>query len=309
MRFNRLDLNLLVALDALLEEKKITRAATRLNVSQSAISGMLARLRVYFDDQLLVQVGRSMQLTPLGSALADPVRQLLLQVESTIALRHEFVPETVDRHFRIAASDYTASIMVAPLIRRLRQLAPGITIELVALHEHPADIIRSGSADLLLIPRELASDEQPYESLPADSYTCLAWNQNSIVGKALDMATFLACGHVTTSFGVARQPSMDERFFRQHGIERKLRVIAHDFNSVPQIVAGTDLLATMPTRLATLAAERYPIRLFAPPMKLPPLQHCMQWHRHHTDEPCHRWIRKVMLDVAGAKTLTPAPAI
>lgn len=298
MRFKRLDLNLLVALDALLDEKKTTRAALRVSVSQSAMSGMLARLRDYFEDELLVQVGRGMQLTPLGQELQEPVRELLLQIESTIALRHEFVPADAQRHVRIAASDYATTLLVMPLIRRLRRLAPGITIELVTLSVLPLDAIKGGQADLLVIPEELASEEQPYAPLVSDSYSCVAWNGNTAIGDTLDLASFLACAHVTPLFGPFRHLSLDERFFRQHGIERRLQVTTSDFESMAQAVVETDLLATMPTRLARIAAERYPVRLLAPPMAIPPMRYCKQWHRHHTGDPCHRWLRAQLAQVA-----------
>lgn len=300
MRFKRLDLNLLVALDALLEEQKTTRAAQRLNVSQSAMSGMLARLRVYFEDELLVQVGRSMQRTPLGDELAEPVRDLLMQISTTIELRHEFDPATVQRHVRIAASDYQASVLVVPLIRRLRKLAPGITIELTRLAETASEMLMSGRAHIVIMPEQLIDEQLPCERLPADEFRCIAWNGHPLLGDTLDMDTFLACGHVTPVFGPARHPSLDGLFFRQHQIERKVQVITHDFESMAQIVVETDLLAIMPARLATLCAERYPIRIMAPPIALPPLQSCMQWHRSHANDPCHRWLRRQLADVAAA---------
>lgn len=299
MRFRRLDLNLLVALDALLEEQKTTRAAIRLNVSQSAMSGMLARLRLYFEDELLVQVGRNMQRTPLGNELAEPVRELLMQISNTIELRHEFDPATVQRHIRIAASDYQASVLVVPAIRRLRTLAPGITIELMRLMETASEALMSGRADLVIMPEQLIDDGLPHERLPKDEYCCIAWNEHPGLGETLDLETFLAQGHVTPLFGPTRHFSLDELFFRHHQIERKLQVTTHDFESMAQIVVGTDLLATMPVRLATICAGRYPIRVMAPPVPMPPLQSCMQWHRSHANDPCHRWLRRLLAEVAA----------
>jgi LysR family nod box-dependent transcriptional activator len=303
MRLNRLDLNLLVALNVLLDEQKITGAAVRLNVSQSTMSGMLGRLRIYFEDELLVQVGRVMQLTPLGRELAAPVRELLLQIESTIALRHEFVPETEQRHIRIIASDYMATALIIPLMRELRRVAPRITIELMAFSETPAEVITSGLADLLIVPEELVSADHPYERLPPDDYSCVAWNGNNAISDSLDIDTFLQCSHVIPLFGPARQFSLDERFYRQHGIERKVMMYTHDFESMAQIVVGTDLLATMPTQLAKICMGRYPIRLLQPPLALPRLQGCIQWHRHHTNDPCHRWLRSLLLDLANALSI------
>lgn len=298
MRYKRLDLNLLVALDALLDERNTTKAAHRLSVSQSAMSGMLSRLRDYFEDELMVQVGRAMLRTPLGDELAGPVRELLMQVDSTIALRHDFVPQEAQRHFRIAASDYAVSVLLAPLIRQLQRLAPRITIELMPLLARSNEIIKSGQTDLLVIPEELAGEEHPLERLVSDSYQCLVWNGNEVVGAALDMASFLACGHVTPLFGPFRQSSLDERFFRQHGIERRFQVMTPDFESMAQTIVGTDLVATMPSRLARICTGRYPIRLLEPPMAVPAIRYSMQWHRHHTADPCHRWLRAQLAELA-----------
>jgi LysR family nod box-dependent transcriptional activator len=298
MRYKQLDLNLLVALDALLAERNITKAAHRLTVSQSAMSGMLSRLRDYFENELLVQVGRSMQRTPLGDELAGPVRDLLMQIDSTIALRHDFVPQEAQRHIRIAASDYGVSVLLAPLIRRLQRLAPRITVELMPLLALSDDIIRSGQADLLAIPEEFAGEEHPCERLVSDNYHCMVWIGNEAIGAVLDMASFLACGHVTPLFGPFRYPSLDERFFREHGIERRLQVMTPDFQSMAQVILETDLVATLPSRLAKVCAERYAVRLLDPPIALPPMRYCMQWHRHHTTDPGHRWVRAQLAAVA-----------
>jgi len=119
MRFNGLDLNLLVVLDALLDEKKIIGAARRLSTSQSAVSGMQAKLRVHFGDQLLVPTGRTMTVTPLGQDLQEPVRALLLRIQATVAHRPTLDIATEKRTFRITVSDYAVQLILAPLMHRL----------------------------------------------------------------------------------------------------------------------------------------------------------------------------------------------
>jgi DNA-binding transcriptional LysR family regulator len=174
MRLNRLDLNLLVALDALLDEKKTTAAAQRLSVSQSAISGMLARLRLYFEDDLLVQVGRQMELTPLGRDLADPVRQLILQIQATVAIRPTLSIATERRHFRITVSDYAVPILIAPLVRRLREQAPFITLELRPQIEATGQGLRRGETELTIVPDDYLDPAHPHVLLFED--TSAAWS-------------------------------------------------------------------------------------------------------------------------------------
>jgi DNA-binding transcriptional LysR family regulator len=298
MRFNRLDLNLLVALDALLDEKKTTRAADRLNVSQSAISGMLARLREYFEDELLVPVGRHMELTPLGRDLANPVRELLLQIQATVAIRPGFLPGTESRHFRITASDYVISVLMARFVGRLHELAPNITVELLPQSEDASEKLRRGETDLLIIPENFIADDHPHELLFEDGFTCVIWDGNISVPEPLDMETFRRIGHVAPMLGRPRAPTLEERFLQGQGINRRICVTTPDFSSMAQIVVGTQLMATMHTRLAKASQQRLPLKLLAPPLAMPTVRECLQWHRYQGDDPCHKWIRDLLLSLA-----------
>ena len=299
MRFNRLDLNLLVALDALLDEKKTTAAAQRLSVSQSAISGMLARLRIYFEDDLLVQVGRRMELTPLGRDLADPVRQLILQIQATVAIRPALSIATERRHFRITVSDYSVPILIAPLVRRLQALAPQITVELRPQINNTGQDLRRGETDLLIMPDEYIDPEHPHAILFEDTFSCVVWDGNTQVGETLDQDTFLRCGHVAPRLGRPGMPTLAERYLEDSNIARRIAVTTHDFTSLAPIVVGTDLIATMQTRLAYVSAARLPLRVLAPPVAVPPVRVCMQWHHYQTTDPAHRWLREQLLDVAA----------
>ena len=298
MRFNRLDLNLLVALDALLDEKKTTAAAARLSVSQSAISGMLARLRLYFDDDLLVQVGRQMELTPLGRDLADPVRQLLLQIQATISIRPTLSIATERRHFRITVSDYAVPILIAPLVRRLQELAPFISIELRPQIENTGQNLRRGETELSIVPDHYLDATHPHALLFEDSYSCVVWDQNTEVGATLDLATFSRCGHVVPRLGRPGEPTVAERYFDENKVQRSIAVITHDFTSLAALVVGTNLIATMQTRLARDSQARLPLRLLAPPVAVPPLRLCMQWHDYQTTDPAHAWLREQVLAAA-----------
>ena len=299
MRFNRLDLNLLVALDALLAEKKTTAAAQRLSVSQSAVSGMLARLRVYFEDELLVQVGRQMELTPLGRDLAEPVRKLLLQVQATISIRPTFSFATERRHFRITVSDYTVPVLMAPLIRRLQQIAPLITLELLPQIEHVGQSLMRGETDFLIVPDEYIDPAFPHAVLFEDSFSCVVWDGNEEVGETLDRDTFMRCGHVASRLGRPSAPTMVERHFESSNIVRHIAVTTHDFAGMAPIVLGTNLIATMQTRLARECAARLPLRVLALPVALPVLRLHMQWHDYQTSDPAHRWLREQIGAVAA----------
>ena len=130
MRYHRLDLNLLFALKALLTEKNVTRAGETVHVTQSAMSGILARLRNYFDDPLIVQVGRRMELTPLAESLVEPVSDVLMRIDATIATRPQFKPGASQRHFSMIASDYVTRVLLLDVLRAVHFDAPGVSVDL-----------------------------------------------------------------------------------------------------------------------------------------------------------------------------------
>lgn len=299
MRFNRLDLNLLVALDALLDEKKTTAAAQRIHVSQSAIAGMLARLRLYFEDDLLVQVGRQMELTPLGRDLADPVRQLLLQIQATVSIRPTLAIATERRHFRITVSDYAIPILMAPLIRRLQELAPFITIELCPQIETTGQNLRRGETELSIVPDDYLDAGHPHALLFEETYSCVVWDGNTEVGDVLDLATFSRCGHVAPHLGRPGAPTVAERYLAASKVARRIAVTTYDFTALAPLVVGTNLIATMQTRLARDSEKRLALRVLAPPLAMPSLKMCMQWHDYQTADPAHRWLREQLMAVAA----------
>ena len=153
MRFNKLDLNLLVALDALLAERNISRAGERLHLSQPAMSNALARLRSFFGDELLAAQGRQMVLTPRALGLIEPVRDVLMRIDSTITTPPLFDPAQSTRTFVLLLSDFTTAVFIPPLLEALYQQARGIRLELRTLNDKPAEQLEQGDADLQSFPR------------------------------------------------------------------------------------------------------------------------------------------------------------
>jgi DNA-binding transcriptional LysR family regulator len=154
MRFNKLDLNLLVVLNALLTERSISRAAEKVHLSQPATSNALARLRDYFGDELLVSAGRQLILTPRAEALIEPVREVLMRIDSTIAAQPQFDPATETRHFTLLASDFTMTVLIPQLLASLYRDAPGIRIHIRAMTENREEVLEQGKADFLICPSQ-----------------------------------------------------------------------------------------------------------------------------------------------------------
>ncbi|MCU1719960.1 MULTISPECIES: LysR family transcriptional regulator [unclassified Pseudomonas] len=307
MRFKHLDLNLLVALDVLLEEQNITRAAERLHMTQSATSGVLGRLRTYFEDDLLVQVGRKMMLTPLARDLEIPVREVLLKIQTSITAKPVHDIAESKRHFRIMASDYLISVLFAEVIREINQQAPMVTFELISPGETAREMLMRGEVDLMIAPEHYIVKEHPSQLLFEEQHVCVICQDNQAVGDRLTLEQYLELGHVSVVFGRSRTPGIEEWFMTEYGCKRRIEVITHDFNTLPQLVIGTQRVATVHSRLARLYARNLPLRIVPPPVNLPAMQEYMSWHRSLDRDPVLAWLREKLLEMASRPT-TPLAA-
>lgn len=294
MRFNKLDLNLLVALDALLGEGSISRAAERLHMSQSAMSNALARLRDYFDDELLVQVGRRMELTPRAEVLRDPVRDVLLRVDSSIAARPEFVPARSDREFRIFVSDFTLAVLMPHVLARAAAEAPGVRFLLLPQVEYPGRALERGEVDLMVLPGMYCVEAHPSEGLFDEGFSCLVWKGSRLAHGALTLERYLAAGHVVMQPANVSQPSFEEWLAQRHGISRRTEVRSYSFAATAALVVGTERIATVHSRLARQAALALPVVLHPPPFEMAPMTQTLQWHRYRSNDPGIRWMRELM---------------
>jgi LysR family nod box-dependent transcriptional activator len=300
MHFRQLDLNLLVALHALLDEKNITQAGKRLHLTQSAMSGALARLRQYFGDDLLVQVGRKMVPTPLGESLIEPVREILIQVKTTIETRPGFDPQTSTRRFSLMMSDFCATVLMLDAMQRAEKLAEGVTFEILPNNvEDPPGFLDRADIDVLLMPENLLSSDHPQEVLFEDHFVCIAWSGNDAVGDTLTLDQYLDLGHVTCEFNRGRTPMVDEWYLRHHGHSRRIEVTATSFNAVPLNVVNTRRIATVHRRLAEYYARILPIRLIPAPVEIPCIVESLQWHRMFESDPGITWLRQLLKDSAA----------
>ncbi len=295
MDLHLFDLNLLVALDALLTERNVTRAGNRLNLSQSAMSGALARLRHYFHDELLVPVGRQMALTPVAQELVEPVRDILLRIRGTLGSKPQFEPLTATRHISLAVSDYVAEILMADVLRRARREAPHMTFELRAVGRRATEDLESGELDFLISPEGYVSASHPTYVLFEDTYTCVAWAGNDAIGRSLTLEEYLDLGHVVVSVAGAEQPgNYDEQFLRRASFKRRVEILVPTFSLAPQLVVGTGRVTTITTRLAVKCAESLPLKLLPMPIAMPPMVEMLQWHKVNDYDPASQWFRQLL---------------
>ena len=306
MDLHLFDLNLLVALDALLTERNVTRAGNRLNLSQSAMSGALARLRHYFHDDLLVPIGRQMVLTPVAEGLVEPVRDILLQIRGTLGSKPRFDPSSATRHLSLAVSDYVTEILMADVLRTARCEAPHITFELRPVGRRAGEDLESGELDFLIAPEGYVLSTQPTEVLFEDTFTCVVWAGNKTVGKTITLEQYLELGHVAVNVAANEPPSnYDEQFLRRSNFKRRVEVSVPTFSLAPQLVVGTDRVTTITTRLAAECAEILPLRLLPMPVAMPPMVEMLQWHKVHEYDPAHHWFRGLLRTVVHQLPSTP----
>ena len=300
MRYQRIDLNLLVALDILLAERNVTRAAERMHITQSAMSGVLARLREHFGDPLLVPLGRSMKLTPRAEALVEPVRDIVLRVDTTLGTQPEFDPSSAQRHFVIIASDYVSRIMLADVIRRVSSLAPGLSFDIRPTSEVMQSELEQGRADFVITPAHLVALDHPQEVLFDDTYKVLACLQHHELQGGITLEQYQALGHVVYQNERGANPWFEQWYANQHGRTRRIEVITHSFTLIPRFIVGTRRITTIQTRLANQFAQSLAVQLMEPPMETPRLTEVLQWHRLRDQDPAVQWVREQIVNAARA---------
>jgi len=299
MRLGHFDMNLFVVLDALLDLKSVTKASERLCIGASATSSALGRLREHFKDDLLVQIGRRMELTPLADALREPVRDILLRSQSTLTSKDVFDPATAQRRFVFNASDYSATVFLAPLLHHLSRVAPGLSLDIVELGNNNLAKLERGEVDIALYPERNASPDYPAEILFEEDYVCVVWEGSRYAGPSMAFADYVAGKHISVRMGEQRVPSFEEWFLSAHGIKREVVAISSTFNAQPLMIQGTDYIATMHKRLAQIYARLLPLRLLTPDFKTPGLRLVMQWNHYNSRDAGHRWLREQL------KTIRP----
>ncbi len=294
-----LDLNLLVTLDALLEEQNVTRAAGRLGLSQPAVSSALRRLRRHFDDELLARDGNRYQLTPLAEQLREPAAAALAGVQRVFGASPSFDPATATREFTVIVSDYAATVIGDHLATVAARRAPGVRLRLKAQShfdvDHAPESLRS--VDGMVLPHGFLSDV-PAVDLYSDDWVLVVSRDNDDVGDAVSLEElarlpWVMTHHEPTAFTpAARQLTMI-------GVEPDVQVVVESFLPVPFLVAGTPRVALLQRQLATRLADAAGVRLLACPWDVVPLVEAFWWHPSHRPDPAHAWLRETLLEAGS----------
>lgn len=300
MRFNGLDLNLLLALHVLLEERNVTRAARRLNISQPAMSAALARLRDYFQDDLLTMQGRLMVPTVQAERLAAPVRKVLADLDALLTTNARFDPAITQRSFRVVASDYITAAVVAPLAARLAAIAPKVRFEMMLPCEEAAQLVMEGQADLTITPEEFVDPDHPAELLCEERQVVIGWRENPVFAGELDADAFRRLGHVAVYVGTNQVPSYADRMLERMAVERRVEVACGCFTLVPWLLTGTMRLAVMHERLARRMVESFPLAVAPLPFEFPVMREMIQYHRTRAADEGLAWLRTQLKQQAAS---------
>ena len=300
MNLAAIDLNLLVAFEALMAERGVTRAGQRVGLGQPAMSAALSRLRLIFKDELLVRVpGAPMRPTTKAIALHQPVSEILAQVRQVFDAQAGFDPGLARAVFRIATSDHPGTLVLPRFLQMLAQEAPGIDIRLHALDKRDAfDLVDRGEIDLLIgsfrnIPKRIRQ-----QRLYTDGYVCIARRGNTHLCErgTMGLEAYTAAPHVLVTLAADDRGVVDEALGKL-GLRRRVAVTVSDFHLVPRIVERTDMIGHLPRRIADELVRNFALVVLPPPIQLPAWNVDLFWGGVSDSEPGAAWIRSRLFEI------------
>ncbi|WP_232631560.1 LysR family transcriptional regulator [Methylobacterium sp. Leaf118] len=305
----RLDLNLLVALDALLAERSVTRAAARIGISQSAMSHALGRLRTTFADELLTRGPDGMRPTPRALALVEPMQAALSQIQRITAPPEAFDPATADITFTLGIPDSTEVLLMPTLIAHLQARAPGVKLLLHTVDRHRIlDDLDSGRVDVGMGVFEQGQTHHKRRILNKESYLCL-FNADLVgLTPPISLDEYLRFPHLLTSLVESAHGVVDDALARI-GRKRVIALTSPRFTVMPFVVRQAPVIATMHSRLARFFADSMGLTVSPAPVDLPDVAISMIWHASNDDVPSQRWLRETIVMLRRAEQRPPAGAV
>ncbi|MDE2409679.1 MAG: LysR family transcriptional regulator [Actinomycetales bacterium] len=286
----RIDVNLILVLDAILAEMNLTRAGEAVGMSQPAVSGALARLRQQFDDPLLIRKGRQFELTPLAESLRPLVAEAMLEIKRTYELLPSFDPATSTRTFHIGATDYLLSQITGPLLQVLEKEAPHVNIEFGTLgFDQLVNVIDLLRRDVTIASAAIGIPGKK-QSLFIESFVCIADKNNpAVVDGKLSLEQLAELGHVRMTFGDNQTHHIDE-MYTEYGISPHYSISVRGVLMIPHMVAGTNLVGWVQERLAAQMVEPLGLQIVETPVKSPNLTEAVHWHPSKSSDPAIPWL-------------------
>ena len=299
MNVRDVDLNLLRVFDAVLREKGVTPAAAGLGLTQPAVSNALSRLRGVFGDPLFVRTASGMDPTPFARELAEPVRQALALLESALAHGPGFDPASATRAFRFYMSDLGQIEFLPPLVERVQRSAPAVKLEALALDvEDIGDALAAGALDLAVGFLPALGPPVRRKPLFRDPYVCLMRADHPRIGAKLTKKQFLEASHALVSYRGGHR--VIEEALERAGLARRIALRVPHFTVVPMVLERTDLVLTLPARVARVFERRGKLKALPPPVAIPPAEVAVHWHERFEADQGNRWLREQVIELFAA---------
>jgi DNA-binding transcriptional LysR family regulator len=292
-----IDLNLLRVFDAIAAEGSVTVAGERIGLSQPAMSNALSRLRQLFDDPLFVRTPRGMRPTPFAQQLAQPVREALRLIQTALQQHAGFDPRSSGNTFRLFMSDIGEMVFLPGLLERIKHDAPGVKIEVVRIpikDVHAA--LEAGELNLAVgfLPGLTTGMRQ--QSLFREHYACMLRADHPVIGTKISAKQFRQAAHVLVSYAGTGHQVIEETFIAA-GLNERIAVRVPHFLVVPMILARTDLIVVVPSRVAAVFAQGGHFKVLPLPLRMPSFEVRLHWHQRFHQDPANRWLRQVMTEL------------
>lgn len=302
MDFHGIDLNLLVAFDALMSERNVTRAATQVGVSQPAMSAALSRLRKLFGDPLFLRSADGLLPTARARDLSEPIAEALRQIEFTLVKKPQFLPEKASLTFKLGLSDYPAFVLLPSLLQALGTKAPSVSVNVHSFNDRDdaVDLLDAGAIDVALgVPPTHADGRILTRPVLRDEFVTIVANDHPAARRGMSMKNYLELSHVLVSpegelYGIVDQA------LAQQGKKRKLALTLPQMFAVPSIIARTSMTATVMKRVALHSPAGRQLALFPPPIALPEVVFDLIWHRRSDTHPAQAWFREFIAEYAAS---------
>ena len=302
-RLNKVNLNLLKTLRAVLTHRSVTRAAEELNLTQAAVSNNLRKLRDHFGDELVVRDGRNLRLTPKASNLIEPLETALDAIHDVLSAE-SFEAGRSSQRFRIAAASNTAAILMPALAGILAEEAPRVSLQFVSATANTPRELQTGKIDLIISPPRIALNVGlnpsnvmqtiDTEDLPSEPFVCLVNKDNEAFRNGISAEEYLNCPHASFFLNLDIAASIEQAFIDENRIGQFNRMLTSDFTILPLIAAASDLIVLVPESLAQIAVRTLPLRIVPCPIPIPELKLWSIWDRRRDDDESLVWLRALV---------------
>lgn len=307
MDFKGIDLNLLAAFQALMDERNVTRAAAKVDVSQPAMSAALARLRKLFDDRLFQRSANGLLPTPRAYEIAEPVARALGQIEALLAPAAPFAPETASLTFTLGMADYPAFVLLPRLLGELAEMAPNICVDVHGFggRDEAVALLDAGKIDVAIgVAPTVPESRILSRELFRDEFVTLVRKEHRATRGKLDLDAYLAMRHILVSPEGSKHGVVDQAL-ADRGLQRTVQMTLPHMFAVPSILQQTPLAAILLRRVALHSAQAADLMIFPPPVPLPPISFHLIWHRRNDANLAQCWLRDTIVRL-GAEFMAVA---